>query len=115
MTRLAARRFPDIITRRRESPGRRNERGRYERGVVVETELRASVQPLSLEDQDLPEGTRVHDRLKVFVPEPDALIAAFEDAGADQVSLDGVVYTVEESRSWRGSHTRATLLRQAKS
>ena len=80
--------------------------------MVTETDLPASVQPLSIEDADLGEGTDVTDRIKVYVPMPDALVAAFEDAQADDVLVDGVAYVVDESRSWRRSHTRATLLRK---
>ena len=78
---------------------------------MEEVELRANVQPISLEEQDAAEGDRLDHRLRVYVPQPDALIAAFEDRQADAVLIDGVEYTVERSRSWRGSHTRATLLR----
>ena len=40
-----------------------------------------------------------------------ALAAAFEAAGADKVIVEGAVFVVEESRTWR-SFTRATLLRE---
>lgn len=109
---LSPRRFPDTITRRRQAPGRRNNFGEWESGATTETTLRASVQPLQIEDSDLPEGTDVLDRVKVYVPIPDALVAAFDSAQADEVLLDGRTYDVVESRSWRRSHTRATLLRK---
>lgn len=108
---LSARRFPHTIVRKRETPGHRNEFGEFVPGAVQETALRANVQPLSLEDEDVIEGSRLDERLKVFVPEPDALVAAFDDRQADAVLVDGVEFTVEKSRSWRGSHTRAILLR----
>ena len=41
-----------------------------------------------------------------------ALAAAFEAAGADKVIVDGAVFVVEESRTWR-SFSRATLLRES--
>ena len=40
-----------------------------------------------------------------------ALAAAFEQAGADKVIIDGAVFVVEESRTWP-NYTRATLLRE---
>ena len=108
---LSARRFPHSITRKRQAPGDYNDFGEFEPGSVQETVLRANVQPVSLEEKDAAEGDRLDQRLRVYVPQPDALIAAFEDRQADAVLVDGVEYTVERSRSWRGSHTRATLLR----
>ena len=108
---LSARRFPHTITRKRQAAGAFNDFGEFEPGAVEEVELRANVQPISLEEQDAAEGGRLDQRLRVYVPQPDALIAAFEDRQADAVLVDGVEYTVERSRSWRGSHTRATLLR----
>ena len=112
MTRLAARRFPDTITRKRTAPGRYNQYGEYEPGMVTETELRASLQPMSLKDADFAGGVQVSHRLSVHVPEPGALSAAFEDDAADRVVVGGLAYAVEESQSWRGSHTRAILLRE---
>ena len=109
--RLAARRFPDTLTRKRTMPGHRNEFGEYVEGSVEETTLRASVQPMSLEDADDAGGVSVSERLSVYVPEPDALSAAFEDSTADTVEVDGLEYLVEQSQSWRGHHTRAILLR----
>ena len=109
---LASRRFPDAILRRREMPGHRNQSGEYVPGRVVETELQASIQPIKLEDLDLTGGARMSHRLKVFIPEPEALSAAFDDSTADRVEVDGVEYVVEESQSWRGHHTSAVLLRE---
>lgn len=104
--------FTDTIVRRRQMPGERNSYGEFVPGAVIDTELRASVQPLSVEDLDLVEGARLSERLKVFVPQPDALAAAFDDGCADQVVLGQKTYVVEESRSWASSHTRAILLRE---
>ena len=109
---LSARRFPDTITRRRQGPGGFNQYGEFEPGAVQETEFKASIQPLKLEDLDTTGGARVSHRLKVYIPEPGALAAAFGDAEADQVLVDGLEYVVEESKTWRGSHTRAVLLRE---
>ena len=132
--------FPQTITRRRTMPGSRNQFGEYVPGQVVDTPLPASVQPLALEDSDFVGGAQVLERLKCYVPDDaedlyqptgfsqafsnafykrgavqpsggDPLAAAFEDSIADQVIYGGRTYTVEESRRWRGSHVRATLLR----
>ena len=64
--RLATRRFPDTIVRRREMPGRYNDYGEWEPGPTVDVELRASVQPLALEDADLAGGVQLQHRLKVY-------------------------------------------------
>ena len=105
--------YPDEITRRRTMPGHRNEYDEWVPGEVVETELPANVQPLALDDADIAGGVSLRERLRVFVPDSagDPLAAAFDESLADQVIYDGRTYTVEESRRWRGSHVRATLLR----
>lgn len=109
---LSPRRFPDTITRRRQGEGDYDETGSYVEGAVTETELQASVQPLEIEDIDAVGGEQLSERLKVYIPQPGALSAAFDDSRADEVLYGGNEYVVEESRSWPGSHTRATLLRQ---
>ena len=110
---LARRRFPDRIVRRREGTGHRDQYGEFVPGAVTETEFPASVQPLALEDTDIAGGSIVGERVKVYVPAPDALAAAHESASADRVVLaDLREFVVEESRSWSRSHTRATLLRE---
>ena len=110
--RLAARRFPDAIIRRRRGADTFNAFGEVVPGPITESTLRASVQPMNLEDADFAGGVSVSSRLSVYVPEPGALVAAFEDATADTAVVDGLEYVVEESQSWRGSHTRAVLLRE---
>ena len=105
------RRFPHSITRKRQAAGAFNDFGEFVAGAVEETTLRANVQPLGNEDEDVVEGSRLDERLKVYVPEPDALVAAFEDRQADMVIVDGIEFVVEKSRSWPGSHTRAVVLR----
>ena len=109
---LSPRRFPHTIIRRRQEPESRNVFGESEPGVVTETIFRASVQPLGLEDADLVGGVKLINRLKAIIPIEGALVAAFDDREADRVVVDGDEYVVEESRSWSGSHTRATLLRE---
>ena len=66
--RLALRRFPNQVIRRRQGPGARNEYGEYEPGQIVETIFPARVLPLSLEDSDFVGGASLIERLKVFVP-----------------------------------------------
>ena len=110
--RLAARRFPHTVIRRRGTPGHRDDFGEYVEGTVEEVELRASVQPMSLEDADQAGGVQVSHRLSVYVPEPGALSAAFMDDVADTVIYGGHEFVVEESQSWPGSHCRAILLRE---
>ncbi len=68
MRAVSQRRFPDLITRRRTLPGTFNEFGEFVDGAIRETELRASVQPLSIEDKDFVGGAQLQARLKVFVP-----------------------------------------------
>ena len=106
------RRFPDKITRRRQAPGATNSFGEFQPGATTEVTFAASVQPLKLEDSDLAGGVSLVERWVVFVPEPDALRAAFEDRNADTVIVFGTTFVVEESRSWPGSHSRAVLLRE---
>ena len=103
--------YRDTITRRRRSPGGYDENtGAPVPGVVTETELRASVQPLAIEDSDFVGGVQLVERIKVYVPESDALVAAFDQSVADEVVIGTKTYTVEVSRSWP-THTRATVLR----
>ena len=109
---MRARRFPDTITRRREAPGERNEFGEWTPGAMSEKEFPASVQPLGLEDRELLEGARLVRRFKVYIPEPGALAAAFDDAGGDRVLFDGAEYAVESSESWL-DHTKAIIVRSA--
>ena len=66
--RLALRRFPNEVVRRRQGPGTRNFYGEFEPGPVVETIYPARVLPLSLEDSDFVGGVSLLERLKVFVP-----------------------------------------------
>ena len=109
--RLAARRFPGRITRRRFGGRDRDEYGRAVDPTAVEAEIQANVQPVSLEDADLAGGVQLVERLRVFVPAyAGDLRAAFEGTAADEVVYKGKVYTVEESRTWP-TFTRATLLR----
>ena len=66
--RLALRRFPNEVVRRRQGPGGFNEYGEFEPGAVVETIFPARVLPLSVEDSDFVGGTPLLERLKIFVP-----------------------------------------------
>ncbi len=98
--------YPDTIVRRRQTPGMRDMFGNYVEGTVVETEFRANIQPLGLEDVDLFEGggCQYPHRLKVFVPVVGALSAAFEDSNVDTVLIGtspALEYVVQESMTWR--------------
>ena len=108
------RRFPDTITRRRRSPVDYDRYGDRVKAYEAETEMRCTVQPLSLEDRDLVSGAQLVERLKVYVPASEGdLRAAADDLGeADKVVYRGKVYTVEESRTWP-RFTRATILRES--
>ena len=110
--RLSARRFPDRIVRRRHGSDTVNEYGEPVPGPVRLTEHRASVQPITNEDLDLVEGNRLLERWTVYVPEPEALVAARESAPADMVTLAGRGdFVVERSILWP-KYTKATLLRE---
>ena len=68
MRRLALRRFPDAIVRRRQGVGAFDEYGEWIQGQIVTVVLPASIQPVKLEDSDFPGGVSLVDRLKVYVP-----------------------------------------------
>ncbi len=113
LTSLASLRFPDEIVRLRFDAGDYDDTGRWQSGDPVEAPMRASVQPVALEDVDnLGEGARLRQRLRVYVPSSSGeLRAAADTAEADRVHVGGKVYTVEESRTWP-DHTRAVLIRE---
>ena len=66
--RLALRRFPDEVVRRRQGPGDFDQFGESEPGLVEETIFPARVLPLSLEDRDFVGGVSLLERLKVYIP-----------------------------------------------
>ncbi len=66
--RLALRRFPNEVVRRRQAPGGFDEYGESAPGAVVETIFPATVLPLTLEDRDFVGGVSLVERLKVYVP-----------------------------------------------
>ena len=68
MTRLAIRRFPDEVTRKRALPGMYNDYGEYVSGAIRETVFRCSVQPLALDDNDIAGGVSLIERLRVYIP-----------------------------------------------
>ena len=78
--RFSLRRYPREIVRRRQGPGMRNEQGRFEPGAIITAILPAAVQPIRLEDLDLPEGSRFRERLAVFVPTGIERVVAMGDA-----------------------------------
>ena len=143
MRRLPLRRFPQELIRRREGPTTYNFYGEAVPGDVVTAVLPASIQPISLEDQNFVGGEQLRERMRVFVPtgiervvgtgddltwngsplqwggttgfisgDANPLSAAFDDTGADQVEIGGLIYVVEETQFWPGSHCRAVLLRE---
>lgn len=134
-TRPTIRRFPDRITRQRSLEGMRNEYGEFIEGALIEVELRASIQPVSLEDLETEGGELVSHRLKLYVRnvEPQAVdpgkllwgshdsipvegpvlsAGFFAEQEADKVIIGGNVYEVTEVKNWRGSHTEALVLRE---
>ena len=96
MRRLALRRFPNEVVRRRQGPGTRNFYGEFLPGAIVETIYPARVLPLSLEDSDFVGGVSLVERLKVFVPRG---IARRRGEG-DALTWGGGVLT------WNGSPLR---------
>ena len=68
MRRLALRRFPDEVVRKRQGRGAFNSYGEYETAGPTETIFPARVLPLSLTDSDFVGGVSLVERLKVFVP-----------------------------------------------
>ena len=78
--RLALRRFPNEVVRRRQGPGEWNIYGQFDPGPVVETIYPARVLPLSLEDSDFVGGVSLLERLKVYVPRGIARLRGEADA-----------------------------------
>ena len=68
MRRLPLRRFPQELIRRREGPTTYNFYGEAVPGAVVTAVLPASIQPISLEDQNFVGGSMLRERVRVFVP-----------------------------------------------
>ena len=67
---------------------------------------------MTLEDENTEGGVLLRHRFRVFVPEADALRAAFDEAVADRVLIADGIYVVETSQSWPGAHTEAVILRE---
>ena len=111
--RLALRRFPNEVVRRRQRPGITNFYGEFEPGPVVETIYPARVLPLSLEDSDVAGGVSLLERLKVYIPrgiarrrgEGDALewggeVLTWNGAPLRWGGSDGVLLPSIRCRSW---------------
>ena len=96
MRRLALRRFPDEVVRRRQGLGTTNFYGEFEPGPVVETIFPARVLPLSLEDSDFVGSVSLLERLKVYVPRG----IARRRAEGDALAWGGAVLT------WNGEPIR---------
>ena len=78
--RLALRRFPNEVVRRRQGPGEWNIYGQFDPGKIMETIYSARVLPLTLEDRDFAGGVALFDRLKVYVPRGIARLRGEADA-----------------------------------
>ena len=63
--RLALRRFPNEVVRRRQGPSDYTAYGEFEPGQIVKTIFPARVLPLSLEDSNFVGGVSLVERLKV--------------------------------------------------
>ena len=112
--------FPHEITRKRSGPPSRDFYNELVPGVVVETALRASVQPIELQDVPTEAGQQFSGRLRAFVPDNQvpgetgaALAGAFDGSLADRVEYDGLTYSIDVTKHWRGSHVVAELLRES--
>ena len=66
--RLALRRFPDEVVRRRQAQSTTNFYGEFDPGAVTETIFPARVEPVTLQDSDTEGGVSLVARLKVYVP-----------------------------------------------
>ena len=85
-------------------------------GEEVRVNFKVSIQPLSLSDDELSEGTRIMNRIKIYVPNQldtavSPLLAAAVMANSDKVEYNGDTFVIEESWFW-GDHVRATALLQ---
>ena len=80
MSRLALRRFPDEVVRRRQGQGAFNKYGEYETAGPSETVFPARVLPLKLADSDFAGGVSLVDRIKVYVPRGIARLRGVGDA-----------------------------------
>ena len=63
------RRYPHAITRKRSGPPSRNFFNELVPGPIVETDLRASVQPVRLQDVPTEGGQQYQGHLLAFVPD----------------------------------------------
>ena len=108
---------PETITHRRTAAGSWGTDGRYNPGGTTDTDITASVQPLSGRDrQKLPEGDRTRHGKKVYTFETSILFRTVDQHGqelADRFVIGGVVYEayhVDDEHPLI-PHTRLFLLR----
>ena len=99
--RLALRRFPHEVIRRRQAAGAFNEYGEYVEGGTITAVLPASIQPILLSDINAAAGVSLLARLAVFVPVGiERVVAAGENAGlewaGDELTWNG------ERLTWGG-------------
>ena len=114
--RLAARRFPDTITRRREMAGHRDDFGEWIPGATEDATLRARVQPLALTDSDLEGGVQLQQRLKVFVlPRRERVsdVSAALTLHGEVLTLRGATLTLGAGTEVSDAHALAAAYAQA--
>ena len=114
--RFAARRFPDRLLRRRETPGHRDGLGVWIPGAVIDTELRASVQPIQVDDSENEGGSQFRERLRCFVLPHRSRVAPASAAlrlmGAD-LTLRGARITLNSGLSVTDRHAAAASFVEA--
>ena len=108
---LEKHRFPHTVTRRRFAVTL----NQYAEPITthVDAEFPASIQPIELDPLTLPEGVRLSDRLRVYTL-PGVLrgVDPATRTASDGILVDGIEFNIESFITWRGSHTRADLVRR---
>ena len=99
--RLALRRFPNEVIRRRYGPSTTNFYGESEPGPITETIFPARVLPLALQDSDFAGGVSLVERLKVYVPRG---IARLRGEGDTLTWGGGVLRWGGEPITWGGGN-----------
>jgi len=102
--RLARSPFRRPAVLRRQTPGHRNDRGRFVPGKVVDIAVMAVTAPLGGEErQVLPEGLRERDVRSFWLTERvDAVRQGSTGTGGDQIVYDGVTYQLFQVQAWGG-------------
>ena len=107
---LETRRFPHVVFRRRYAVGY----DLQDRPVntATDTIFAASVQPVGSERDLRPEGVRLSDKLRVYIPQPGVLRGVENGMPSDDLVVDGNLYSVGDFISFSGSHTTANVERK---